>query len=403
MGLQPITDSRVRTSVRWLFTGAGLIFLITVGLGIANVLMTSIPRGQVLAHLHAGTIGWITLSVIATAMWAFTGARPVTDGYATGCRWLAGGGVVAVAGYVGSFGLAFAGNGPFWLLPLFGIPTGLVILGGLLVTATQMRHLATVTTPHLLLTGALLVATLGATMGILVGLTYNGTNVFPSGEGVEPVGAHAGPMDMYLVLAFAAILEILLVQGPAKRWRWPGMTQTVLGVLAGFTASLALFLGIGPLIPAALLLLLGSFAFYLVRIGWRVVTVNPAGGGADPALFFGGIGFPIYVGLFVYLIATYFAPGNPLPHVLGVVFTHTTFVLAGTNLVLAIQSAHAPGPGGRGLEFYGYWVLNLGVLAFFASEIVAGRKDGALIMGLGILFALFAVGKRLLQPRASPM
>ena len=383
----PVRDPRVWRSVKTLYLGSGILFLATVGLGVLNVFTSGdLPRGQVLAHFHSGTIGWVTLSVLATALWVFTGERAVGDRYAGAARLLAWVGPLAVAGYVAGFYLAFNDLGPFWLLPLFGIPAWLVIVSGFLWTAVELRKQPVVTTPHLLLMGALLVASLGATMGVLVGLGHAGVvDAFPAAG--DPVGSHAGPMDMYLALAFGAVVELLLLGDPGRRWSRPGMTQMVLGVTSGFVASLALFAGLGALVPVALLLFLAAFGFYLGRVGWRVFARNPV---PRPALWWGGVAFPAYVLLFVYLVAAYYSQGELPPHRLEVVFAHTTFVALATNLVLAIQSTFAPTTMPR-LFQAGVWTMNGGLLLFFLGEAMAGRPDGALVMGAGIVMALWAL------------
>src|SRR5687768_5636508 len=97
--LAPILDPRVWNSVRWLYMGSGVLFLANIGLGILNVFTPgALPRGQLLAHFHAGTIGWITLSIVATSLWLFTAARTVTPAaqrFITGLTVVA---VLAVAG-----------------------------------------------------------------------------------------------------------------------------------------------------------------------------------------------------------------------------------------------------------------------------------------------------------------
>jgi len=71
-----VRDPHVWSTVRWLYFGSGLLFLLNISLGILNVFTPGdLPRGQLLAHLHAGTIGWITLSVIATTLWVYSWAR----------------------------------------------------------------------------------------------------------------------------------------------------------------------------------------------------------------------------------------------------------------------------------------------------------------------------------------
>jgi hypothetical protein len=56
--------------------------LANIYFGFDNALSVSgIPRWQSIVHTHAGTLGWVTLSVIAIAIWLLTGEREVTDDY----------------------------------------------------------------------------------------------------------------------------------------------------------------------------------------------------------------------------------------------------------------------------------------------------------------------------------
>lgn len=394
--LRPNADPRVWNVVRWLYIGSGLLFLANISLGILNVFSGDIiSKGQILAHLHAGTIGWITLSVIATALWIFSSQGPASDGYVLWSKILTIVGLTAVAGYVSAFGFVFNANDSYWLLPLFGVPMWATIVGGFLFTALTLKRQVTVTTVHLLFFGALLVASLGATMGVLWGLNLTGA-ISPYPAGAEPIGAHAAPMDMYLALAFAGFVELFLRKDDHERWTRPGMWQMVLGVVAGFVISGGLAAGFPMVAPLALALFVASFIIYLVRVGWRAFALNPAARGQKAAVFFGGAFFPIYIVMFVVFVPLYFIPGDTPPHWLLVAFTHIGFVGAATNLILGTQSAY----GGhadvsRDLEPWGYWILNVGLLAFLLGEYQADVRHGALLMAVGALLALYVAWSRL--------
>lgn len=396
--IPPVKDPRVWNSVRWLYVGSGVLFLANISLGITNVFSPdTIARGQILSHFHAGTIGWITLSIIATTLWVFTGQRDVSRGYGTFVAALVGVALVAVAGYIAGFGLFFNGDVGAWILPLFGVPSWLVILSAMILTWTQLKQQPVLTTVHLLLFGSLLVASLGATMGVLRGLQFEmGKYLGPAGA--DQVGAHAAPMEMYLGLAFAGLVELLVRNNDAARWTKPGLWQTILGVAGGFIGSFSLYVGVPQASGIALLAFLVSFGFYFGRVGWRTFTINPFQAGRAPALFWAGLFYPIYILMFIYLVAVYFIPGraDELPHWLGIIFAHLAFIGAGTNLLLATQSAYgdAGAPPHRWLSA-GFWTLNLGMFAFFASEAMADRREGALLMALGVLASLVIVWLRL--------
>ncbi len=384
---------------RILFLGAGLLFLVNIGIGIANVFGPEhIHHAQLLTHFHAATIGWITLSALACALWFFSDQPNITPRYVRTASILAWIGVVAVTGYVAAFALAFGIGEPYWaLLPTFSIPTWAVIIGVLILTASAMRKQRVLTTAHILSFGALLVVALGATMGVIWGLTYS-TNIdpYPNNDNVDSIGAHAGPMEMYLALAFGAFVEVMRRRDPKARWRWPGLTQGLLGIVAAFTVAIALFVGIAPLVPISLLLFLIAFGFYMVRVGWRTFTVNPAHDGRSPAIFWGGLYFPLYIGLFVTLVMVYFIPEKEIPRALGVTFAHVVFVGMATNLTLAIHSTFADQAGAPAnhWEPIGVWIMNLGLWLFIAGEFLGGRREGSLVMAVGVLMALGTVAMR---------
>ena len=63
MYLPRVKNDSVWQSLKFLFLGSLLIFLINNLFGFNNALTVgAIPRWIVLIHLHAGSIGWITLS-----------------------------------------------------------------------------------------------------------------------------------------------------------------------------------------------------------------------------------------------------------------------------------------------------------------------------------------------------
>ncbi len=57
-----------RTDIRTLLISAMIVFLITVAIGLLNgQRVVQLSSDVLLTHVHAGTIGWITLSVLQLA------------------------------------------------------------------------------------------------------------------------------------------------------------------------------------------------------------------------------------------------------------------------------------------------------------------------------------------------
>ena len=70
-----------------------------------------LPRAQALIHLHAGSIGWVTLSLISLAIWIFTGEREVSDSYVSRVRALTCAAIGIFGAYIVSFDIAYSRGG----------------------------------------------------------------------------------------------------------------------------------------------------------------------------------------------------------------------------------------------------------------------------------------------------
>ena len=69
-----------RPQIRLLLTTALILFVFTVVIGILNGTdIVDFDRKVLLAHVHVGTLAWITLSVFASTLWLFAD-RPL-DGW----------------------------------------------------------------------------------------------------------------------------------------------------------------------------------------------------------------------------------------------------------------------------------------------------------------------------------
>src|SRR3954468_2470627 len=59
-------------TARSLYLVSMAIFLVTISIGIPNGLdIVTFDRNQILTHVHSGTIGWLTLSLVAAAFVLF--------------------------------------------------------------------------------------------------------------------------------------------------------------------------------------------------------------------------------------------------------------------------------------------------------------------------------------------
>jgi len=405
MGIARVQDESVWQSLRIIFIGSGLLFLINIYFGFANALDPGeIGRQQVLIHLHAASVGWITLSAIGLGIWVVTGARDVSPGYARGVRLLAWAAVLIFAGYIPNFWLAFMGEGAItFLLPIFGSGAVLVLWTSAIFVLRQLWRQPVLTTVQILAAGALLVASVGATVGALLGLERLIGTFLPLPEG-ERVGAHAAMMDTYLFLVAGAIVEWIVRPADAQRWSWAGVAQAVAWTVGATLVPIAFFLNtVDQVLPIFGTLLLLGLAIFLVRVAWRAILVGPMADGVRPWAFFGAAWLVVFMGLFLWAVSTG-GDFESLPPWFGAAFVHSGFVGMMTNLLLGVHSARAQ--AARDVlpwaEPTALWILNLGLIAFIGLKIVADVRTGALLMGVGVLLGVGTMLIRQWLARSEP-
>jgi hypothetical protein len=390
-GWQRVGNDAVWRHTKIIFLGSLLAFLINVTLGFGNVITPGeIPRWQILTHLHGGTIGWLTLSAVGFTIWLFTGDRTVPETYERRIGWLSWAAVLFGLGYVLSFGLSFSLTGnAFTLLPIFGTGMMLVIWSTALLAGTQLRKQPVLRTTHLLVAGGFLVASFGAIMGVLLGLQY-ALGSLPLPAGIPNVSNHAGPMDAFAVILGTALVEWLVDQDDVAAWSWHGALQAGVFTLAGLMAFVPMeaVSGIGTIIG----LLGGSFIFF-VRMGWRAVLRNPFRFNESTWATFA----PLWLLAFITGVLSSNAGIVPTDTWLGPVIFHAYFVGFLTNSLFGMLSGRTR--DSRILHPWAepgaFWLMNVGLLVFAATEIAYGSRHGALVMGLGVLLAVTVVVYRL--------
>jgi hypothetical protein len=400
MYLQRVKNDSVWHSLKILFMGSLLIFLINIYFGFDNSLTVGeIDRWQVLIHLHGGSIGWITLSAIGIAIWLVTGDREVDAGYEGRIRTLVWAATLIFAVYVISFGLAFSRPSGFLvaLLPIFGTGSVIVLWISAIFTFSQFKNQSVVTTVHLLAAGALLTAAIGATVGMLLGLERVIGQFLPL-PSADRVGAHAGMMDTYLFLIASGIVE-WATRKEVQRWSWAGMAQALLWMVGAALVPIAFFLNVvEQVLPIfGLMLLLGMIVF-LFRYAWRALINLPVGGGVKPWVFFGTLWLIIFLGFFLYAVVGTGGDFSVLPPWFGAIFVHAGFVGMMTNLIMAVVASR--GQEGANVMSWGepvsMWTINLGILVFLGLKISSDIRIGAMVMGIGVLLGVFTMFRRLL-------
>lgn len=377
-------------TARSLYLVAMGVFLITIGIGILNGLdVVEFDRNQLLTHVHSGTIGWLTLAIVATTFLAYRATDPR----------LAGALGITVPVYVVAF---YTGSFPFRAIA--GVVLLVVILW-LLVWTWRTYLAGERSLPRLGLALALTTFTYGAIVGVLlqVGFATNATIV--PGDGI---GAHAGAMTFgYLVLAGMAIAEwrVLDTAGIPRG----GLVQMAALFIGGLILSLALLTGAAQ-VGGMLYLLAELIAVILFLVRVVPAAVRGIGSVADGRghLALASLWIVIAMALFMYLVSQFIA--NPDPDAINpgllIGSDHSVYIGVITNSVFAVLAmllaARTLSPLVQAIV---QWGMNAGLLVFvigLVSDTQVLKQIGAPTMGVCLLIGLALYGFGLLGARTDP-
>jgi hypothetical protein len=372
------------SSARILFRAALLIFVVTIVIGILNGMDIWQPSNtMLLTHVHAGTLGWITLAVLGAAMLMFGGEADQDD--ARQANTLAMSAVAAVVLYV----IAFAtGTGIF--RPIAGTVMLVAILWALVWVSRQFTS-SDRSTPQLAMLLTMVSLTLGAVLGVLLGLLIaRGSLPGLSTETARSLaGAHPPAMLIgYLILAGVAVTDWLL-KGPEG---WSGRIVAWSLFVAGIVVNLAFILDVEALIQVATLLEVVAIVLYLVRMWPRIRPSAWSGGsGGDFArmsIVFLAIGIALLVNVVRLFISGELDPeAGTGPVGVLLAFDHAMFIGVMTNALFAVVASTWRSGNNR----ISLWAVNSG-LALFLVGLLADtailKQIGAPIMGLALLHGI---------------
>jgi len=375
--------------VRGLFLAAMAVFLVTIGIGILNGLdLVEFERDALLTHVHTGTLGWITLSLVALSAWA-------AGGIDRRIAWALG---VIIPVYALAFLVAPA------IRSILGAALLVAILW--LVVWAWRGYGARRSLPSLAVALGFTTFTYGAIIGVLRQVQLaGGPAPFPSTADV--VGAHASAMVFsYLILVATGLLEWrVLGTGGLPR---AGVIQLGALFLSGAILSFTL-LFLPPeaaQIAGGLVLLLNLIAvgIFAVRVLTKAVRTDwMAGAGRHIAA--SSIYVLVAMAIFLYVIYVFISDpsivDNPAA-IIGVLTAsdHAAFIGVITNLVfgslLALTADRRD--GGSVADQVAFWGTNIGLAIFLVGligSITIFKQVGAPLMGVSLLIGLAALAMRL--------
>lgn len=380
----------LESSVRLLFRSALAIFLITIVIGILNGVDIWDPTHEmVLTHVHAGTLGWITLSVIGVALLMFGDGASRAE--VSGARLMSN----ALVGAVGLYVIAFATTTGLFR-PIAGTLMLIAITWAFVWVAGRWKSTPH-TVPALALFLSLVSLVIGAVLGVILGLFIARGEV--PGLDTETAsnlgGAHPPAMlTGYLLLAGIAVAEWRLADRQAMvSDSKVGAGTAWLLFVAGVLFNLAFILDIEAFIQIASLLQVVAVAAFVSRM-WKYLTPSTwRGAGVAVYAKLSVVYLVIGVALLVYVVQL-FVSGELNPETgegpVGVLiaFDHAMFLGVMTN---ALFAGLAIGLAYDTAQRVVVWGVNVGLAGFLiglVGDITAMKRIFTPLMGLALIMAV---------------
>lgn len=397
-----LTDRRYGGAIATLLGVAMALFVFTVVVGILNGTdLVDFEQKVLLTHVHAGTLGWITLSVFASALWLFGGAddglpRPRAP------ELLAYTAAVAVVLYVVAF-LTTDG----WVRPVLGGFVSVVFAAFFGWTVTR-KPLQMLSVPQLGFVVALFTSVVGGVLGTLWGvLIASGYRVQALPD--DGVDAHPAMMVIgFLVPVGAAMAEWWLLpdlaeEGPSPRSRG-GAWQMGLLFAGSLLIMLGLLVSVTPLVILSQPFLIAAIVLVAVRLWTPARTAE-----SRPTRWWHatlGLAWVVFaIGYTIVLVNLYEGDFDDAPVRLVLALDHSLFIGAMTNAVLALLIAATIGVRSTTVDRVVLWAVNLGLAGFWlglVADVSVLKRVSTPIMGAGILLGLAVAATRLARSRSSP-
>lgn len=370
---------------RDLYLVAMAVFLVTIVIGILNGAdVVEFNRDQILTHVHSGTVGWLTLTIVATSFLLFRASdRRLMVTLAVLVP------VYVLAFYTGNFAFRAVGGTALlitiaWLL--FWIWTQ--YLGG-------ERSL-----PRLAVTLGLTSFGYGAVIGVIMQIGFAlDVRILPG----DNIGAHASAMTFgYLVLTAMGLIEwrILGTRGLPRA----GLVQVSALFLGGLVISLGLLFGVEQAAGGIYLLSqIVAAALFVVRVWPR--ALGRSWTAADPVrhLAIASLWTVIALVIFMYIVLTFITAADPeasLPFNLLIASDHAVYIGVITNIMLGVLSLLVLRGASAWMGQVIFWGVNLGLVVFVIGLVLDTaevKRLGAPVMGITLLLALALLAWRTLS------
>lgn len=388
-----------RREVTLLLQAAMLVFVWTVVIGILNGTdVVVFGRRAVLSHVHAGTLGWITMCVFAAALWLFGQGEGPGPRTRLAARALTVAAIVVLPAFAFTFALTF-GVGRAHM----GGLAAAVIAGFFVLVLTRVRKVELSVT-HLGFLAAVATSVAGAVLGVLLATKIaTGHDVVPKGV----TGAHPGTMVVgFLIPVGMALAEWCFRWGNLTRATRLGVWQIATPFVGGLLLMVGLLFEITPLPPIATLIELGGVVIFVIRV-WpfvrRVDWLSPSLARFAAASSIAIVANIIYINV---LAGRYKGDFDVVPTHLLLALDHMMFIGVLTNalfgLLLGVTGVDRRFRLANQAVFFG---MNVGIVGFVIGlllDVTALKRIFTPLMGAAILVALVVQTYRLWAVKSVP-
>ena len=375
--------------VRRLFRAAMVIFIITIVIGILNGTdLWDPPRNTLLTHVHAGTLGWITLSVFAGAIWMFAGEGKASTGALPTFS------IVALALYVFAFWSGDIFDTTESIQRPIGGTLAFIAMVWMFVWVMRAKRGEKWNVAEFGMGLSLAFLVFGAVLGVLLGFQLAGVEVVDP-ENAQRLGeSHPGAMVAgFVVLAALALIEWLMPgrKVPSLGESKSGVVQMLLLFVAGILFVVGFLLDIEALYQSAVPLQVVGTVILLVRFRKQLAPSQWGGPVINRYARTPILGLVGVVALIAYLIGQ-LSSGSEFEDLLPVALAmdHLNFLMVVTNLVfgMMVLATAASEAAGKAV----YWGLNIGVLGFAVGLITESstvKRIFTPILGVALLYGIY--------------
>ena len=369
--------------IRLLLQAALLIFAWTVVIGILNGTdLVDFSHNTLLTHVHTGTLGWITTSVFAAALWLF-GATPAPGWRDSFARFLPMATIVSVIAYNVAFGVT-SGSGR----PTVGGFMFLVIVGWIAWIFGSMKA-SVLSVPRLGILAAVVTLTFGGLLGVLLGMMIaTGNEILPG----DAYASHPATMVIgFLIPVGMALAEWNvrpeLVEQKATRAGW---FQIGLPFIGGICVTAGLLADSAPLISLSLPFEVIGVVILVVRLWPGLKSVDSQNAGPSFLSFQTVVWLVLNIVFFIYLIGRFQGDFDNVRVGLILALDHMMFIGVMSNSLFA-QVRHAAPEAKPAAVRVLFFLMNIGLAVFILgllADTAILKRIGTPIMGLGILHGI---------------